>query len=277
MYDETYEILKNHLKKGDKFTYVRKNNLLPFTTNKNQRVTFDNGSLPIIGAFSRLMCDKKVKGVNDENISEDILINEYFEIEKEDEYYAKLLVEEYLGKDQLNILHPKLFLYLPLSEGPVAGGEIKIAEFLKNIFFYNINLKEFYSESNSKFNSNILIDFIVDNLKELPDEKDFSEFYMPSSLIKVIEVFEEDFNFLLKNHEEYLVKNFDKIISFYIFFLSIIFNFQYIIFHSFLTFNNIFLNSSINNSILFFNFKHIFFVNNIHMFYFIIYFFYSHF
>ena len=105
MYDETYEILKNHLRKGDKFTYIRKNNLLPFTTNKDQRVTFDNGSLPIIGAFSRLICDKKVKGINDENISEDILNNEYFEVERDEEYYAKLLVEEYLGKNQLNILH----------------------------------------------------------------------------------------------------------------------------------------------------------------------------
>ncbi len=218
MYDETYEILKNHLKKGDKFTYIRKNNLLPFTTNKNQRVTFDNGALPIMGAFSRLMCNKKVRGITDERISEDILNNEYFEVEKDDEYYAKLLVEEYLGREQLNILHPKLFLYLPLSEGPIAGGEIKIAEFLKNIFFQNINLNEFYSENNAKFNSNILIEFIVDNLKELPEEEDSSEFFMPSSLIRVVNVFEEDMDFLLNNHEEYLVKNFDKIISFYMFF-----------------------------------------------------------
>lgn len=221
MYDETYEILKAHLRKGNKFTYVRNNNLLPFTTNKNQRVTFDNGALPIIGAFSRLMCDKKVKGIADENISEDILNNEFFEVEVGDEYYAKLLVNEYLGGEQLNILHPKLFLYLPLSEGPLAGGEVKMAEFIKNIFFHNIPLDDFYSVSNSKFNSNILIDFIVDNLKELPDEEDSSEFYMPDSLSGVVNVFEEDINFLLSNHEEYLVKNFDKIISFYMFFYFI--------------------------------------------------------
>ena len=189
MYDETYEILKAHLRKGNKFTYVRNNNLLPFTTNKNQRVTFDNGALPIIGAFSRLMCDKKVKGISDENISEDILNNEFFEVEVGDEYYAKLLVNEYLGGEQLNILHPKLFLYLPLSEGPLAGGEVKMAEFIKNIFFHNIPLDDFYSESNSKFNSNILIDFIVNNLKELPDEEDSSEFYMPDSLGGVVNVF----------------------------------------------------------------------------------------
>ena len=66
---------------------------MPFTTNKNQRVTFDNGALPIMGAFSRLMCNKKVRGITDENISEDILNNEYFEVEEDDEYYAKLLVE----------------------------------------------------------------------------------------------------------------------------------------------------------------------------------------
>lgn len=217
MYAETYDALKTHLRKGNKFAYKRNNNLLPFTTNKNQRVTFDNGALPIIGAFSRLMCNKKVRGIDDENISEDILNNEFFEVDEEDEFYAKLLVDEYLGGDQLNILHPKLFLYLPLSEGPVAGGEIKIAEFLKNVFFRNIDLTNFFSESNSKFNSNILIEFMVNNLKNLPDDEDSSEFFMPFSLNKVVNVFEEDINFLLMNHEDYLVKNFDKIISYYMF------------------------------------------------------------
>lgn len=224
MYSETYETLKNYLRRGGKFSYYRKNNLLPFTTNKNQRVTFENGVLPIIGAFSRLMCGRKVRGINDDDISKDILNNEFFEIESEDEYYAKLLVDEYLGGDQLNILHPKLFLYVPLSEDPVAGGEIKIANFLKNVLFKDIPLQDFFTGSNSKFNSNILIDFIVDNLKELDEEKDSSEFFTPYSLNKVINVFNEDMKFLLSNHEDFLVKNFDKIVSFYMFFYFIQFS-----------------------------------------------------
>lgn len=218
MYLENYESLKVYLRKGNKFTYKRKNNLLPFTSNSDQRLTFDNGLMPVMGAFARLMCNKKVKRGDDENISDDILSNDLFEVELDVEYYAKLLVNEYLGGDQLNILHPKLFLYLPLSKGPSASAEIKIAQFFKDVFFKNIDLDNFFMGSDSKFNSNILIDFIVDNLVELQDEDAPSEFSMPHSLNKVVSVFEEDINFLLEYHRDYLVKNFDNIIAFYLFF-----------------------------------------------------------
>ena len=218
MFSENYSILENHLKKGNKFTYNRTNVFLPFTTNKNQRVTFENGVLPIIGALSRLICGKKVRGIGDVNISENILGNENFDVDSSDEFYANLLVDEYLGEDKLNILHPKLFLYLPLSDGPEASGEIKIAHFLKNEFFSGIDIENFFYEGNYKYNSNILIEFIVDNLKELPDGEEFSESCIPKPLSKVIEVFKEDMEFLLLNHKDFLVKNFDGILSFYMFF-----------------------------------------------------------
>lgn len=218
MFSENYESLKLHLMKGNKFTFKRKNNLIPFTSNSDQRLNLDNGIMPIIGAFSRLVCNKKVKKSNNLNISDDILTNDQFEIEEGSEYYAKLLVKEYLGGDQLNILHPKLFLYLPLTEGPVAGGEIKIAQFFKDVLFKDIDLDNFFKVDTSKFNSNILINFIVSNLVELDDENSSSEFLMPFPLNNVVNVFKEDIEFLLNNHEEYLVKNFEKIMSFYLFF-----------------------------------------------------------
>lgn len=224
MFSENFEKLENHLKKGNKFTYKRNNVFLPFTTNKNQRVTFDNGVLPIIGALSRLICGKKVRGIGDLNISENILGNENFDVDSSDEFYANLLVEEYLGKEKLNILHPKLFLYLPLSEGPEASGEIKIAQFLNNEFFRDLDIKNFFYENNYKYNSNILIEFIVDNLKELPDGEEYSEFYIPKPLTKVIDIFKEDIKFLLDYHKDFLVKNFDGILSFYMFFYFVQFS-----------------------------------------------------
>ena len=115
-------------------------------------------------------------------------------------------------------MHPKLFLYLPLSEGPEAGGEIKIAQFLKNEFFNGIDIENFFYETNYKYNSNILIEFIVDNLKELPDGSEDYESYVPKPLQKIIQVFKEDIQFLLLNHKDFLVKNFDGILSFYLFF-----------------------------------------------------------
>ena len=100
MFSENYERLENHLKKGNKFTYKRNNVFLPFTTNKLQRVTFDNGVLPIIGALSRLICGKKVRGLGDINISENIMGNENFDVDSSEEFYANLLVDEYLGEDK---------------------------------------------------------------------------------------------------------------------------------------------------------------------------------
>ena len=218
MFSNNYEELENYLKKGNKFTYNRKNIFLPITTNQKQRVTFTNGLLPIIGALSRLICEKNVKGITDLNISENILGNENFDVDLDDEFYANLLVEEYLGKDKLNILHPKLFLYLPLSEGPESGGEIKIAQFFKNEFFNDIDIKNFFFEDNAKYNSNILIEFIVNNLKELPGGKDNSEFRIPDSLSSIVNVFKEDIQFILSNHEEFLVKNLENILAYYLFF-----------------------------------------------------------
>ena len=218
MYSENYDILKNHLKRGNKFSYMRKNIFLPFTTNKNQRITFDNGVLPIIGALSRLLCGKDVRGIGDLNISENIMRNENFDVDSSDEFYANLLVEEYLGEDKLNILHPKLFLYLPLSEGPEGSGEIKIAQFLKNEFFNDLNIENFFYENDYRYNSNILIEFIVDNLKELPDGENDSESCVPKPMEVVINTFKEDIQFLLLNHKDFLVNNFDSILSFYMFF-----------------------------------------------------------
>ena len=105
-----------------------------------------------------------------------------------------------------------------MSDGPEASGEIKIAHFLKNEFFSGIDIENFFYEGNYKYNSNILIEFIVDNLKELPDGEEFSESCIPKPLSKVIEVFKEDMEFLLLNHKDFLVKNFDGILSFYMFF-----------------------------------------------------------
>ena len=221
MFTEKFEELKGYLIRNGKFSYKRRNNFLPFTTNKNQRVTFENGMYPIIGALSRLLCGKDVKSVGKLNVAENVLNNENFEVDSGDEFYANRLINEYLGGDKLNILHPKLFLYLPLDDDERANSEIKFAYFIKSQFCDNISFDEFFNVNDSNFNSNILVEFIVENLGDLSDGEYVSEFVTPEPMKEIIEVFHEDIQFLLLNHKDYLTKNFDNLLAFYLYFYFI--------------------------------------------------------
>ena len=230
MYSENYAELKNFLKLTDNsLKFNRKNDFLPFNTQKIGRVSFQNGLLPIIGGLSRLVCGKNINVINREDILEDIFNNEYFEVDESNKFYFKGLVNDYLGIDNLNILHPKLFLFLPLSEGKESTGEIKISKFLNEIFFNNVDLESFFNGNASNFSSNILIEFIISNLTDLSNKSE-SEFYKsPKSLNNVLKVIEEDFNFLL-NHEDFLLKNFDLIVAYYLYFYFVQFTLK--CFHS---------------------------------------------
>ena len=162
MYSENYANLKSFLKITDNsLKFNRKNNFLPFNTQKIGRVSFQNGFLPIIGGLSRLVCEKNIDVIDRQSVIEDIFNNEYFEVDDEFKFYFKELVNDYLGVDNLNILHPKLFLFLPLSDNKESTGEKKISKFLYEIFFNNVDLKSFFNGNDSNFSSNVLIEFII--------------------------------------------------------------------------------------------------------------------
>lgn len=222
MYHDNYEELKHRLINfnTNKLTYYINNTspMLPFTSRENERVTFSNGSLSIIGASSRAVCDKKINYLFKEDILENILNNEYFELSSsDDEFYINQLIKDYLGADGLNIIHPKLFLYVPLSEGEEGKGEIKFAQFIKEVFFKDLDFKNFFKGNESDLSSNILIEFIISNLKELEDAENNSTFYVPKPMENVLNIIRSDLKFLL-NHKEFLLKNFDLIISYYLYF-----------------------------------------------------------
>ena len=233
MYSENYAELKNFLKLTDNsLKFNRKNNFLPFNTQKIGRVSFQNGLLPIIGGLSRLVCGKNIDVTNRDIMLDDIFNNEFFEVNEENKFYFKGLINDYLDVGNVNILHPKLFLFLPLSDGKESTGEKKISKFLNEIFFKNVDLESFFNGNNSNFSSNILIEFIISNLNDLSDKTESDFYKSPKSLNKVLEVIEEDFNFLL-NHEDFLLNNFDLIVAYYLYFYFIQFTLK-----SFYSINN---------------------------------------
>lgn len=222
MYSENYEKLRNKLINfnTNKLTYYINNTspMLPFTSRENERVTFANGSLSIIGASSRAICDKKIDYFFKDDILENISNNEYFEVSSiDDKFYMDLLIKDYLGAEGLNIIHPSLFLYIPLSEGEEGKGEIKFAQFLKEIFFKDLGFENFFKGDESDLSSNILIEFIISNLKDLEYSENNATFYVPKPMQNVLNIIREDLKFLL-NHKEFLLKNFDLIISYYLYF-----------------------------------------------------------
>ena len=120
MYENNLDQLKNQM--GSKITHVINKNspLLPFVSREPERVKFNHGFDGIIGEFSRIYSEKSW---NDEfeinNLVNNILSgNDKISCSKEDEEALKIFIKEYLinEKQELNILHPHLFLYLPLSD-----------------------------------------------------------------------------------------------------------------------------------------------------------------
>lgn len=220
MFSENLNQLKKHLNFESNFKFNRLNIMLPFTTRKDERVSFkNNGFLPIVGALARLVSNKDVDSIDIDSVIKNVLNNEEFEYdESKYEYLISSLIKEYLNNNNLNnLIHPKLLLFLPLSDSKEQKGEIKAAQFLNKIFFKNINFAGVINSETGEVSSNILLEFITDNLNELADGKNDAVYYMPDSLKGIIDIFEEDFNFLLE-HKSYLIPHIDLILAYYYFF-----------------------------------------------------------
>lgn len=219
VFSENLNQLKKHLEFDNKIKFNHLNSMLPFTTRKNERVDFkNNGFLPIVGALARLVSNKDVDSIDINSVIENVLGNEEFEYESKDEYVITSLIKEYLNNNNLNnLIHPKLLLFLPLSNSDEQKGEIKAAQFLNKIFFKNIDFAGVINSETGEVSSNILLEFITDNLNELADGKNDAVYYMPDSLKGIIDIFEEDFNFLLE-HKSYLIHHIDLILAYYYFF-----------------------------------------------------------
>lgn len=216
MYEENLIHLKNQM--GINLTHVINKNspLLPFVTREPERVKFNNGFDGIIGEFARMSSDKEW---NDDfsinNLVNMILLkNSRIKCSDDDKEHLSKLIKDHLinENNKLNILHPHLFLYLPLSDNLQKVGEKRIAEFLNNIFFIDMDTKEFFDNKKS---NQVMIKLILDNILELSEKHRDSKYI--SVLPFVCEVFKEDWLFA-RQHENFLVNNLEYILAYYYFY-----------------------------------------------------------
>lgn len=198
---------------------------LPFMSREPERVKFKNGFKGVIGEFARLELDKKYDGeLFADDIVKKIVSEEKVECSPENKPHLEKLIADYLfdENNNLNILNPPLFSYVPRNETKEKKGEFEIALFMRDVFFnkeddkeFDENFKKFFKDFNS---NHIIIKLILDNISDLPDKK--IDLKYDKLLDNVVDLFKEDVNFLLNKNESYLLSNMELIFAYYYFFYS---------------------------------------------------------
>ena len=217
MYENNLENLKKQCGvKSFRHIININSHILPFKTDSRSQTKFNNGFESIMGDFARISSDKDWdEDFSIDNLVSQILANKYLQSNDENKEYLKLIIKEYLISDDsnMNILHPYLFLYLDKNKSLRYDIEEEIALFTRDIFFKDIDLKNFFNYEHEI--DNIIVRLILENVPDLPYKKTEPEFY--SKLDFVVDVFKEDFEFI-KDKTSFLVNNLSNIIAYYYFF-----------------------------------------------------------
>ncbi len=217
MYENNLELLKQRC--GFKIFkhFVNINSpILPFRVNSRDQTKFSRGFDGILGEFARISSDKGWDNHFDLNkIVNNIVLTDEMEYDTTSNDFLKLIISEYLAKDEVNvkILHPYLFLYLSKTKHVRADNEKEIATFFRDVMFKDLeNFNVFFNKKNS---NNVLIKLILNNIPALPDEITPVKYY--PSLNFVTNVFKEDIEFIM-DKPTFLINNLDNIFAFYYFY-----------------------------------------------------------
>lgn len=216
---------KNGGKKGLKNQININAVFLPFVSRNPERAKFKNGFKGVLGEFARLELDKTWDDeLSADEIVKKIISEERVDCSLENEKYLEKLIADYLFDDNndLNILKPSLFLYLPRNENNEKKGEYEIALFIRDVFFnkkddseFDEKFKDFFKDVNS---NHILIKLILKSIFELPEKEIPLKYDTISN--GVVNLFKKDINFLLDKNETYLLNNMELIFAYYYFFYS---------------------------------------------------------
>ena len=218
MYSENLKILENRLisSKGN-FKHNINNNspLLPFQTREPERPKFEDGFKRIIADFSRLISNKKLESDLTLDSVFNSIIKKNVVQDNNDEKYFKIILDEYLkgNTDNIKIIHPHMFLFIPETSSKESKGEYEIARFFRDVFFKDIQGFDFFI--NKKGANHLFLKLILDNLPDLTEDNVDIK-YIPK-LDYVVDMFKEDINFARKN-TDFLIKNIDNIFAFYYFY-----------------------------------------------------------
>lgn len=221
-YDENLQDLREllHFDTKIKHDFNDEFTLLPFQSRTPNRPNYKEfGFTKVIAEFSRLLFDKKW---SDELSLNNLIENlkDKIEYDESDEKFLKTIIKDYLFDEsqELSIVHPCLYLYVPESTKKSRTGEFEVAKFFRDVMFKDFpQIKEYFSFSMNEniSKNNALISLILDNLPDLTD-KEIKSTYFPK-LNYVLDVFKDDISFAL-GHEDFFNKNIEDLFAYYYFF-----------------------------------------------------------
>ncbi|MDU1412556.1 MAG: DNA phosphorothioation-dependent restriction protein DptG [Clostridium sp.] len=169
--------------------------MLPFAA--NEKTLFSNFD-GVIGAFSRMICDKELKSEFDAKEFIENIVDQVGEFEGATgkESFRDILRSMFIENNKLVHFDLKTINYISAS-----SAEEKIAKFLYSVFFTN-ELKESIERHYNHDVDNILYKLVLRALPELKNKSTSDEKYK-CYLPFVRELFNKDFKYLISNEELY--------------------------------------------------------------------------
>lgn len=169
--------------------------LLPYAANEKTLVSNFNG---VVGAFSRVICDKELKSEFNFNEFIENVVDEIGEFEGETSKTAfrDIVKTMFIDKESLVDFDIKTINYISST-----NADEKIAKFLYSIFFDD-ELKELVVEHYDREVENILYKLVLNALPKLKS-KTFTTDKYKCYLPFVKELFVKDFKFIIENEELY--------------------------------------------------------------------------
>ncbi|KGM98314.1 hypothetical protein Z968_00845 [Clostridium novyi A str. 4552] len=200
--EKKYNIDFDKIKKTFKFkenglTHSQGNQfkLLPYAANEKTLVSNFGG---VVGAFSRAICDKKLKSEFNFNEFIENVVDEIgeFEGETSKEVFRDIIKTMFIDKENLFDFDIKTINYISST-----SADEKIAKFLYSVLF-DEELKDLVVEHYDRNVQNVLYRLVLNALPELENQEFKNEKYK-CYLPFVKELFVKDFKFLIEDEELY--------------------------------------------------------------------------
>lgn len=217
------DLLSEVITSNQKFERKMDQIYFPIITNQNSK--FEKGFKTIIANSVRIFNNKKITdNYSNDKLIHKIINNDNFSYDKNDKKYLEALIKSFLinENDELNIIHPYFYMYVPEVKSKQRSNEFQIGQFISDLFFTDVEGIDDYfdykddDKTELYYKNNILTDLVFKNLIILPENISTSNYVLKLNYVK--RVFKEDMEFVIKNNEEFLTSNLEELLAYYYFY-----------------------------------------------------------
>lgn len=213
---ELLEKLRNA--KNGAWTFVHNINqrTLPYFTREPERAKFTNGFKPVVGALVRRSLDYSVDETTNGEIVDRKRLLTQIEVADDDK---SALLSVFSKRAVTDAKLPLLLAYSPLTDGKESAGEIRIAEFINQLFGLSANneWKQFLKGNES---GNLYERLVVDNLVPLKASTESKDTFAFIDAQQLVGKFNHDLNNLMLS-SNFFYSNYELFFAFYYFTYSV--------------------------------------------------------